>query len=322
MEQQKKRHNPEITEEDRAVKAFDAQPRSDFPLTIDEAVEKAETETKQVVERGEEAFRDEFNHLIWKVFGEDVKIRAVNRHLIYTCYDIDKLGKRVSPKDNWDLYKKVEGWHEFLIERTHEQYVSIQPDPMGSNFGIFSDGSFHPIRVTAHTPKALKQAKVFVVAYEKFTGQKVTLVRECRDEEEMKEQLGETVEDKVEEPSPTEVWKQVMKDSTINSTNFISGPLKNFSIYFMKGGLCFYMFPTISRKFDTDPFINKDRSPFDTAHSAGAFTGILSSIICGTILGARNHEFVLIPLATNALSIGYEQVRDMYNTTKKKLAKK
>ncbi len=219
--EQKKRHNPEITEQDLAVKAFDrnndARPRSDNPVTLDQAVKDAEKETKlQTVEKGEEAFRDELNHLIWAVFG-DVRAKYFDGEF-YWHPRIDKPGRRISPDSKWDLYKIPEGWF-----KTYQKHVSIEPASIDLDavFGakMFGDGQFFPIKVTAYTPEALKQARVFAAAYEKFTGKPVTLVRECRDEEEMKEKLEDFVEQTSEEKAEESVKEQINQEELFEGLN-------------------------------------------------------------------------------------------------------
>ncbi len=193
MEQQKKRHNPVITEEDRAVKAFDrnndAVPTS--ALTLDKAVEIAQKETDKVqVGKGWAALRDEFNHLIWKVFG-DVRFQYWDLWNNHPKIDDPTLQDTMAGFfATWDLYRRTGNiWSE-----RYKKHVSIEPEM----HNIFDLEGFYPIKVKAYTPEALKQAKVFVVAYEKFTGQKATLFRECRDAAEMDEKLEQIIEKKTE----------------------------------------------------------------------------------------------------------------------------
>ncbi len=177
MEQTKKRHNPPIYEEDSAAKAFDApaQPRSDYPLTIDQAVEKASKEEMKF-ERGQNALRQEFLKLIEKVYGEC----KIEQNVIW---DSDFF-KREKYFHNIYLYKK-----SFLFSKPEKHpVISIivnEPDP------VYFDGRYRPIEIHVLGSKYWRQSQTFAKAYEYISGQKATLVKEFH--EEMKDEKLEEI---------------------------------------------------------------------------------------------------------------------------------
>ncbi|MBI4918804.1 hypothetical protein HY837_02660, partial [archaeon] len=181
MEQQKKRHNPEITpedlknfgivKEDSAVKAFD---RNNDAL-----------EDKVKIEKGTHALREEFCQLVKKYFGRDLYFNNYYSTSGYELFE-SKGELKASGETNWDFSKiKKKGW----FRRTEfEKYIeinlfetTIQTEDGKTDrklLPLFRDGKFNPIKIRAYTPQALSQAKEFAEEYKEHTGQEVALIQE------------------------------------------------------------------------------------------------------------------------------------------------
>ncbi|MBI4918828.1 hypothetical protein HY837_02785 [archaeon] len=184
MQQQKKRHNPEITPEDRALSAFDR--NNDAVL-----------EDKVKIEKGDTAFRKEFAQLISEYFGDDLyytwRTGYGNSYNLFskTYQDLQDFEnhsiislKKMTKKGGWFREAKFEDYIRIeltITRQTEDGKTTARLLP------IFQNGQYNPIKVRAYTPQALKQAKEFAKAYKELTGQEVTLIQECA-EEELKEQ--------------------------------------------------------------------------------------------------------------------------------------
>ncbi|MBI4918957.1 hypothetical protein HY837_03440 [archaeon] len=211
MDQVKKRHNPEITQEDlknfginnedQAVKAFDR--------NNDSANDSLEGKLQS--EKGSLALHEEFCHLITKIFGEDLYLWT-NSVLGYQPFE--KSNKSATSNYSWLIGKQTKkaGWFK---KAEFENYIRAElfqiPDRKDPETGVvitekslpmYENGKFNQIKIRVYKSDALKQAREFVKAYKSFTGQEVTLIQECADEEEMKKHLPEkeTIDDKVEDP--------------------------------------------------------------------------------------------------------------------------
>ncbi len=343
---QKKRHNPEITAEDLATKAFDrnndAQSRIDFPLTLDQAVDTSSVE----VVKSDEAKLDEFYNLVVKVFGKSLYFTRDNRASDDVAVPIrnltqDKLEFKThvssfaraftlfySKREKW--YKKpVDLWYATLEVDVPARSVGDDSADKSRDHTFFEKGSFLPIKITAHIPESLRQAKTFAAHYQKLTGQKATVIQNCVVEEvfEKVEKLEEKVEPK--EPSSKDVWKQVMKDAVMGSKSAAKGPVKDFGEYFVKGGLSFFVLPTASRRASENDWANTDlngnipRTAGVVVGVSAAFLGLFFKTMNGAGgVGEINGDYLLFPLATNLVSLGYEGVRVVYNNAKQKLVKR
>ncbi|MBI4918863.1 hypothetical protein HY837_02970, partial [archaeon] len=109
---QKKRHNPPILEEDRAVKAFDS------GSGLDKIVEQAKENTEPVsIAKTDEASRKELYNLVVKVFGNDLYCLGDSfgtfTENVFTGQQIE-LDKKT--KQKWYQKKKV------------EQYLTLEVD--------------------------------------------------------------------------------------------------------------------------------------------------------------------------------------------------
>ncbi len=176
MEQTKKRHNPPIFEEDRAVKAFDSDSGS-----LDGVVERAKLDADKFEPvKTDEVRAKELYNLFVKVFGSDL---SGETHMFKEVAFLE---------DNIDAYKvERPKWYK---KRQAQDYVSIQvevpSEVIKSDAGevknkvpFIHEGKYAPIKITAHTPEALNQAKVFAAAYEKISDQKARIIQNCVVEE-------------------------------------------------------------------------------------------------------------------------------------------
>ncbi len=199
MEKTKKRHNPPIHDEDLAVSAFD---RNNDAHDLEKLIKEAKTEEKIDVVKGEEALRKEFNYLIRRIFGENIRWNPDWRTIPFTEYDLEGdygyrpegvfeltevqikkifgmfIGTGIITKKyvkiECDLPKKEKKISEVLVN------ISVRPS-------IFENNQYNPIQITAYTPEALKQSKVFAQVYEKISGHPVKIIQECEIKEELEE---------------------------------------------------------------------------------------------------------------------------------------
>ncbi|MBI4919385.1 hypothetical protein HY837_05605 [archaeon] len=171
MEQVKKRHNPPIFETDLAVKAFDSsvQPRSDPPLTIDQAVEKEEVN----FEVSEEGLKQEFENLIRRVYGFVFK-KAKKIEGAFFC--------------EHDPFYVVRGYKCSSGGFFSQDGVVILPSNIKKR-RINAGGSYQPITISVYNAKFWKQSQTFAKAYEHISGQKATLVKEFHEEEAKDKEL-------------------------------------------------------------------------------------------------------------------------------------
>ncbi len=159
QEKTKKRHNPEINEEDLAVKAFD---------TLESVIEKSD----KVVEQ-------EFLDLVKNCFG----------NLYVEENNYEKLSKTNS-LESMTLYDK--SW--FKKHKSITLEVDIPEPVIKSDAGevknkFVETKKYNPIKVTAHTRKSLEQAKKFAIEYKKISEQNVRIVKDF-----VEEKLEEKVE--------------------------------------------------------------------------------------------------------------------------------
>ncbi|MBI4919098.1 hypothetical protein HY837_04150 [archaeon] len=198
MEKAKKRHNPPILEEkDLAVKAFDAQPRSDFnDSKLDEIITQVQQENKNSnVVKGEEALKQEFKYLLKRFFGEELFFKPTKfmMRVFYPLGTSKAVDAALSP-NICDLYIQEGRFlnthyeRQVLIECTLPKQEKKSTDRIEFVIpSIFENNQYNPIQITAFTPKALKQAKLFAQVYEKLSGHPVKIIQECKVEEELEE---------------------------------------------------------------------------------------------------------------------------------------
>ncbi len=204
--EQKKRHNPEITEQDLAVNAFDR---------LESIVQEAKNSSQSVeTVKTDGVLMNEFYSLIKKIFGEEFyehnkskrwqteeELLNDTRGLFNVVVNDPEFAAFVNEPRTFYKNKKNK-WYQ---KKMPEKYITLKVDAMDEiiksdagekiNF-LVQKGKYNPIEITAHTTEALKEARIFVTAYQNLTGQKATLIQDCEDEEPVKE-----VEEKVKEPS-------------------------------------------------------------------------------------------------------------------------
>ncbi|MBI4918955.1 hypothetical protein HY837_03430 [archaeon] len=304
MEQKKKRHNPEITQEDLAVKAFDR---------LDDIVQEAKNSSQEVeAVKTDKSKLKEFHNLISKVFGEEFyketkealvweteeeiyadKTMLDNFSMLKDPGFIDLLN---TPRSLWK--KKRTKWYKKKIS---ERYITLEintPDQiMKSDAGelpkikvLLENGKYSPIKITAHTQEALKESRIFVKAYEKLTGQKATLIQDCEDEEPVR------LEKKIQKQPDykTAAWKKMGKKALDFGNGFFKGV---------------FIAPTAIQSGDVN-----------YAYDNGLLGGVLTSIVGGALFYSlsgfllvdpeiresiiNNHLWAIpaIHLSTNALS--------------------
>ncbi len=180
METIKKRHNPEITAEDLAARAFD---KNNDALPVKEGLEQ-----KVQSEKGDNALKQEVCHLIEKVFGEGLYLNYLPLEELNTSPNGLWVVTKVKRKAGWFRNAELENYFtislfEVLDRREDGVVITKKSQPM------YENGKFNPIKIIVYAPEALKNAREFVKSYKSLTGQEATLIQECVDEEEMKTHL-------------------------------------------------------------------------------------------------------------------------------------
>ncbi len=194
METIKKRHNPEITPEDLAAKAFDK---------LENIVQEAKNSPNNEVEKTDNALREDLYNLISKVFGEEFykenkelfvgfsggspnpnKIRypEILKHFEggENSVTLFKTGKT-----KWYQRKNTEKYITFDVDLPVTKIKTDQGEVLQFT-SVVENGKYNPIKITAHTTEALKEAKIFGKAYETLTGQKARIIQDCADALEQK----------------------------------------------------------------------------------------------------------------------------------------
>ncbi len=210
MEQQKKRHNPEITREDLvqagidpAVKAFD---KNKDALPVKDGLEQ-----KVQLEKGDGALEQEFCHLVNSVYGENLylngsPLKEANNKYPGVYWHINRLIRKAGWFRNAEIAKYISITLFREPDRVDDGVVVTE-----RSLPIYEKGKFNPIKITAYTPDALKKTREFAKQYKSFTGQEITLIQECADEEEMNAQLGKKAASNIEE-AVKEYDKEAVKD--------------------------------------------------------------------------------------------------------------
>ncbi|MBI4918956.1 hypothetical protein HY837_03435 [archaeon] len=240
--EQKKRHNPPITQEDLAVKAFDR---------LDDIVKKADPSSVDVV-KTENALNQQLNGLISKIFSQNIYHRVyadiITQDDSYSKEVLQRFGcTDLNMKENSVLIllkKEKQKWYQ----RTKTvAYVTLEVDlpeqKIRTDYGeevvtkkFIQNNNYSPIKITAHTPEALKQARIFAAAYKELTKQKAAVIQDCADEEAVnKTEVKEFV--KLEEKIVDVVKKEPTKNvKVIKEMGNISGRiLKETGKGFWKG---------------------------------------------------------------------------------------
>ncbi len=343
MEQQKKRHNPEITQEDLAVKAFDR---------LENIVQEAKN-SSQTVEavKTDNALVKDFYTLVTKVFGEELVKENKNTLTCMSSMEgfdskegiylgVKSLDERIElekfledPKfiDSLNqlngLYKKKKDrWYQ---KKKPEKYLSLEIDipeqVIKSDAGelpklkfIVENGKYNPIKITAHTTEALREARVFVKAYEALTGKKATLIQDCEDEEPIKEVQKEikTLEQKVKEPSKQ---VKIAKEMGRTSKDLLIGCSKGVwkATKFMIGGTLF--FPTrVRQEYEGEDTVCKNNLSYSIAKNLAVpptnlATHIGFILLSYPLIQNGNWEAPAIYFGANAASGLYELYRHSRN---------
>ncbi|MBI4919174.1 hypothetical protein HY837_04535 [archaeon] len=150
QEKVKKRHNPEITEKDLAVNAFD---------NLDTIVEKSD----KIVEK-------EFLDLVKNCFGD-----------LYVEENKYKSLSKTNSLENMTLYNI--GWFQDCKSAKLEvdlpkQLIKSDAGELTAKRKFVENKKYAPIKITAHTKKALDQAKKFAGEYAKISGEQVRIVQD------------------------------------------------------------------------------------------------------------------------------------------------
>ncbi len=281
MENTKKRHNPPIFEEDSAVKAFDR---------LESIVEKAKSSSEEVkVIETERSKRDEFYKLITLVFGE--KFYQENKEdLGYFTGETDPkiINYYYTPEPKWlhtppfTLHKsKKTKWYN---KKRSEKYITLEIDTpkqlvksdaieVTKIEQIIHKEEYQPIEITAHTPEALKESKVFAKAYEELTGKKATVIKDCA--ETPVKDLEQVVKEK---PNfKVEGLKRIGK-----KTFSMRNPVGNF---FKGFGMMYFALPTAVRIYPT---------PASAASQKGLNAGITAGFVVTTFVMGIGYVVSLI----------------------------
>ncbi len=210
--EQKKRHNPEITQEDLAKQAFDRN-NDALPLkeSLDAIVNIDETEQVQVI-KSDTALQKGLYDLAIKTFGEDIDVgKSVaffeNSFSWRTVKLTQKQNKKWYQRREFKDYATIEvdcEASEKKIEDVFQEKHKQNKDGFEGIMILIEDtlqevgqtrfvekGKYAPIKITAHTPKALARAKTFAVEYKKLTGQKAIVIQNCTDEEKLEQKVEE-----------------------------------------------------------------------------------------------------------------------------------
>ncbi len=197
MEPQK-RHNPEITPEDKkawgvpaedsAVKAFDS---------LDQVVDSSITKTERVS-------LQELHQLVTGVFGNDL-------YFGYDPKNIDNFNETsFTGNCKVELYKKTkQKWYQrkktnkYLTLEVESVQVKANDDAQKEVIAgtFFEKGKYASLKLTAHTTEALKQAKIFAAAYQNLTKQKASIIQDCIDNVTTVKKTS-SIEEKIVEEKP------------------------------------------------------------------------------------------------------------------------
>ncbi len=305
MEQKKKRHNPEITPEDLAVKAFDS-----LESVIQESKEHPEPAN---IVKTDEARRLELCELINNFFGKDVKPAGDRVYLdTATSFRLYKYHKT-----KW--YKPVKTEKYLNLEIDFDEQIRNPAEYELKREHFVENGKYAPLKLTAHTTEALERAKLFATVYRVLTSQNVSIIQNCPDSVIKDQVLEEKVKEEAkQEISEEEVWKEVKKE--------LKSDAKQFGDYFVGMGFALSIFPYVLPS--TVKFVNNIKPDysmkFTKAENAGAATGAVVGVLglCGqAALYANFPQLLLIPVATNLGSAGYEWIKGKYNTVKERKKK-
>ncbi len=321
MEQTKKRHNPPIYDEDLAVKSFDR---------LDDIVQKADTSKVEVV-KTDDALKEELASLAVKVFGDfflghregknslEILLRVNNENYSLLKSEIfaeTKLIVYKSKKANWYKRATINKYFTLEVDRP-EQLIKSDAIEITEPNSIIQKGRYQPIKITAHTSEALKQAKLFAAAYQELTKQKARVIQDCADEETVNQTKVKTAE-KIEAPIVEVVPKEPSKNAKVlremsrgvwkgtkwSLTNIIAAP---------------FIVPTrIRRNYQSNDVLMERDGFLSTVHSLfWPPTNIIAhtSLTLSSVFAAQNGhwEVPAIYLGANAVSGIYEFYRHSKN---------
>ncbi len=229
MEQQKKRHNPPIHDEEHAVQAFD---RNNDALPADSLEGKVKTSSVDI-EKTEDAVKKEiskkFCDLVNEVFGSKnysfnaaINIPAEFDYvgsILYTGqgerpvtineHDLD-LSKSIRlsafEKPRWYQLTKSIILHVQVEVDLPDKTTEIEAGPLTIKSTFLEDNKYAPIKVYVRDTESLPKAKLFAQKYQEVTGQKARIIQDCPDEQKL--------EQKVEEKSKLDIAGKVTQLET------------------------------------------------------------------------------------------------------------